>query len=80
MQICTYHADKNRIDKLLDSVLLWSGTLCNTVQNGSNIISVFLFATRNTYLCFVRKYMQIHIYTCSCVLLEQRKESALHAY
>lgn len=71
---------QNRIDKFCESVLLYSGTLCNIVQNGINIISVFSFATRNTDLCFVRKYMQIHIYTCSCVLLEQRKEGALRAY
>lgn len=41
MQICTYHADKIGLINFM-SVLLWSSTLCNIVQNGINIISFII--------------------------------------
>lgn len=33
---------QNRIDQFHESVLLWSSTLCNIVQNGINIISFII--------------------------------------
>lgn len=78
MQICTYHADKIGLISFM-SLCFYGVALCVIKYKRGSISFLLLFVTRNIDLCFVRKYMQTHIYTCSCVL-EQRKESALHAY